>query len=82
MIVRVPREEAKLRGDSLGSVAERSASPVEALAARVHALAGEHDQARSRYAKAWMLGDAIARAEDRRSYFEQLTEGPWFGLKR
>ncbi len=55
---------------------------LEALAARVHALAGNHDRAARHYEQAKEMGDALPDAEDRRVYVDQLAEEPWFGLKR
>jgi len=55
---------------------------LEALAARVLALANNHEQAARRYARAVALGEAIVNAEDRKGFFEQLAEEPWFGLQR
>jgi hypothetical protein len=54
---------------------------LEALAARIHALAGDHDKARLHHTKAWNLGEAISNAEDRRMFFDQLAEEPWFAFK-
>jgi hypothetical protein len=55
---------------------------LEALAARILALANDHEQASKRYAQAVALGEAIVNAEDRKGFFEQLHEEPWFGLER
>jgi hypothetical protein len=53
---------------------------MEALAARIHALAGEHTEARLRYAKAREMGEALGNAEDRRMFFAQMAEPPWFNF--
>jgi hypothetical protein len=42
----------------------------------------EWDRASGHYAEARTLGEKIANAEDRRSFFEELAEEPWFGLAR
>jgi hypothetical protein len=52
----------------------------DALAARVHALAGDLAQARLAHDSAEARGNALADPEDRRVFFDQLNEGPWFGL--
>lgn len=51
-----------------------------ALAARVAALSGATAEARAHHAAAVRLGDAIADPEDRRAFFDQLRNGPWFGF--
>lgn len=53
---------------------------LEALAARVHALANDRESARRHYARARTLGDTLSDPEDRKLYFDQLAEGPWFGF--
>ncbi|MCB1500365.1 MAG: hypothetical protein KDK07_11360 [Bauldia sp.] len=53
----------------------------EALAARVEALSGRSEAALVRYAEAQRLGEAIGDEDDRRAFFDQLREGPWFGLE-
>jgi tetratricopeptide (TPR) repeat protein len=53
-----------------------------ALAARVYALAGKPAQVRPHYEEATRLGEAIADPADRKMFFDQLAEGPWFGFTR
>lgn len=53
---------------------------LEALAARVHALANDRAAGQRHYAKAVSLGDKLSDPEDRKLFFDQLAEGPWFGF--
>jgi hypothetical protein len=52
----------------------------EALA-RVHALTGNLDEAARERSLAYEAGAAIADAEDRKIFEDDLAGGPWFGLE-
>ena len=49
--------------------------------ARAHAAAGDMDEARTHRDVAARLGAAIAEADDREVFLEELNRGPWFGLE-
>jgi hypothetical protein len=53
-----------------------------ALAARVHALAGEGNAARQCHDRAVTLGQGLKDVDDRDVFFDQLERDPWFGLER
>jgi hypothetical protein len=52
----------------------------EEIAARAFALAGSMVSARTHYAEARRLGEAIDDPGDRAEFFRQFALGPWFGI--
>ncbi len=54
---------------------------VDALAARIQALAGNHQETARLYAMAVALGEGIVNAADRTAFFVQLAEEPWYGFR-
>ena len=50
------------------------------IAARAWALAGNLDRAGEHHAGAKKLGEAIKDDGDRKEFFRQFAQGPWFGL--
>jgi len=74
------RETERLTEQNRDALADFDFAFLEALQARIEALAENLAEAELHYAKAKRLGEALDTEEDRKIFFDQLKAGPWFGF--
>jgi hypothetical protein len=74
------RETERLTDGHRDELADFDFAFLEALQARVAALAQNDAEAELHYATAKRLGEALDTEEDRKIFFDQLKAGAWFGF--
>ena len=74
------RETERVFDTCKGELRDFEFAFLEALRARVAALANDRATALVHYTKAQSLGEKLGTDEDRRIFFAQLHEGEWFGF--